>query len=86
MATTTSERRQSAKQLLRALKSELNEAQLETLAALERFGWELKFVRRPPFQPPVAVVTDSERKSLGVLEADGSLNESPNLTLRNEQS
>ncbi len=82
MATTTIERRQSAKQLLRTLKGELNEAQLETLESLERFGWELKFVRRPPFQPCVAVVTDGERKSLGVLEPDGTLNESPSLALR----
>ncbi|MBA2238049.1 MAG: hypothetical protein H0W24_05020 [Lysobacter sp.] len=82
MAITTSERRQSAKQLLRALKGELNEDQLETLATLERFGWELKFVRRPPFQPCVAVVMDSEQKSLGVLEPDGSLNESPRLDVR----
>ncbi|MDQ3510689.1 MAG: hypothetical protein M3414_03185 [Pseudomonadota bacterium] len=84
MTITTGERRQSAVQLLRTLKGELNEAQLETLASLERFGWELKFVRRPPFQPSVAVVMDSERKSLGVLETDGTLNESADLTLRNE--
>lgn len=84
MAAITGERRQSAKQLLRALKGELNEAQLETLAALERFGWELKFVRRPPFQPSVAVVTDSERKALAVLEPDGTLNESPSLVVRDE--
>lgn len=84
MTVTTGERRQSAVQLLRQLKGELNEAQLETLASLERFGWELKFVRRPPFQPSVAVVMDAERKSLGVLETDGSLNESADLTLRGE--
>ncbi len=84
MTITTGERRQSAVQLLRTLKGELNEAQLETLASLERFGWELKFVRRPPFQPSIAVVMDSERKSLGVLETDGTLNESADLTLRNE--
>ncbi|MDQ3287979.1 MAG: hypothetical protein M3Q42_06895 [Pseudomonadota bacterium] len=84
MATTTNERRQSAKRLLRTLKGELNEAQLETLASLEKFGWELKFVRRPPFQPSVAVVTDGERKSLGVLEPDGTLNESPDLALRDD--
>lgn len=84
MTVTTSERRQSAVQFLRELKGELNEAQLETLASLERFGWELQFVRRPPFQPSVAVVMDSERKSLGVLECDGTLNESAELTLRSE--
>lgn len=84
MTATTVERRQSAVQLLRKLKGELNEAQLETLASLERFGWELTFVRRPPFQPSVAVVMDGERKSLGVLESDGTLNESAELTLRSE--
>lgn len=82
MMVTTSERRQSAVQLLRTLKGELNEAQLETLVSLERFGWELRFVRRPPFQHSVAVVMDSERKSLGVLETDGTLNELADLILR----
>ena len=49
---------------------------------LEQFGWELKFVRRKPFQPPVAVVFDGDRKSFAVLEPDGSLNENPGFDIR----
>jgi len=65
-----------------ALRRELNEVQILTLAGLENFGWELKFVRRPLFQTPVPVVFDSDRKKYAVLEADGTLNENPGFKIR----
>ena len=65
-----------------ALRRELNEAQSLTLASLESFGWELKFVRRPMFQKPVPVVFDGDRKKYAVLEADGTLNENPGFKIR----
>jgi hypothetical protein len=42
----------------------LNEVQRLALHSLENFGWELAFIRRPLFVPPV-------------LEEDGSVNLSP---------
>jgi hypothetical protein len=65
-----------------ALRRELNQAQLLTLAGLENFGWELKFVRRPMFQAAVPVVFDADRKQYAVLEADGTLNENPGFKIR----
>lgn len=82
MTSTEQERRKALKDLSSALKRELNEAQLGTLQGLEHFGWELKFVRRKPFQEPVAVVFDGDRKKFAVLEADGTLNESPGFEIR----
>ena len=41
-----------------------------------------KFVRRKPFQPPVAVVFDGDRRNFAVLEQDGSLNEHPGFDIR----
>ena len=84
MSETAADRRTSAKQLLRVLKRDLNEAQLETLRDLEKFGWELKFVRRKPFEPSVAVVADGDRKSTAVLEPDGSINENHGLIIRDD--
>lgn len=84
MATAVSDRRRSAKQLLQVLKRDLNEVQLETLSDLEKFGWELQFVRRKPFEPAVAVVTDGDRRSTAVLELDGSINEAHGLTIRDD--
>lgn len=81
-AQTEMERRKTLKELSSVLKRELNEAQLETLQGLEQFGWELKFVRRKPFQPPTAVVFDGDRKHFAVLEPDGSLNENPGFEIR----
>ena len=69
------ERRKIEKARSVELKRELNTNQLVTLQGLERFGWELKFIRRPMFQPSIAVVFDSDRKTYAILEPDGSLNE-----------
>ena len=64
------------------LRSELNAEQRLTLSELERFGWELKFIRRPPFQPSIAVVFDGDRKTYAVLRADGTLDENPEFVIR----
>jgi hypothetical protein len=82
MAPTEIERRKAERELSNVLKRDLNEAQLMTLQSLEHFGWELKFVRRKPFQAPVAVVFDGDRKKFAVLEADGTLNEEPGFEIR----
>ena len=65
-----------------SLRAQLNEDQLMTLCDLERFGWELKFIRRPPFQDPIPVVIDGDRKSFSILRPDGSLDDHPDLKLR----
>ena len=77
-----SERRRLDKERSAELKRELNEDQLMTLRGLEQFGWELKFIRRPPFKAKVAVVFDGDRKSYAVIEADGALNEKNELDIR----
>lgn len=82
MPITDIERRKSLRELSSVLKRDLNEAQLTTLQGLEQFGWELKFVRRKPFQTPVAIVFDGDRKNFAVLEPDGSLNENPGFEIR----
>ena len=82
MAITEIERRKALRELSSVLKRELNDAQLTTLQGLEQFGWELKFMRRKPFQPPIAVVFDGDRKNYAVLELDGSLNENPGFEIR----
>lgn len=64
------------------LRAQLNEDQLMTLCELERFGWELKFIRRPLFQDAIPVVIDGDRKTVSILRADGSLDDHPDLKLR----
>lgn len=76
------ERRQGKTAQSNALRQQLNEDQLMTLRSLENFGWELKFVRRPPFQEAIPVVFDGERKTFAVLRADGTLEENPDLHIR----
>jgi len=76
------ERRSGQRELSSVLKRQLNDAQLMTLRGLEGFGWELKFIRRKPFQEPIAVIFDGDRKKFAVLEPDGALNESPDFEVR----
>ncbi|RZA21124.1 MAG: hypothetical protein EOP93_04020 [Lysobacteraceae bacterium] len=78
------ERRKDEHHPARELRATLNDAQLDTLGALERYGWSLKFVRRPLFQPSIPVVFDGDRKTFAVLEADGTLNEHPPFEIRHD--
>lgn len=55
----------------------LSEVQRIALHSLENFGWQLAFIRRPLFVPPVVVVKNSEQSKYAVLEEDGSVNLSP---------
>ncbi|MEO6227219.1 MAG: hypothetical protein ABIO61_05245 [Thermomonas sp.] len=80
----TDKRHKDAEHTKRELRAELNDAQLETLNALERFGWELKFIRHPIFQPSIPVVFDGDRKTFAILEADGKLNEHPPFDIRHD--
>ncbi|HRQ65097.1 MAG TPA: hypothetical protein PKZ76_09585 [Xanthomonadaceae bacterium] len=76
------ERRRLKSQAAHELERLLNDEQLFTLRELERFGWDLKFVRRPAFQPVIPVLFDPDRARYAVLEADGTLNEHPDFEIR----
>ena len=60
----------------------LNETQLMTYYGVERFGWYIKFIRRPLFQRSVCVLSDPEGTMIAVLEDDGSINENADIQLR----
>ncbi|MDH5824525.1 hypothetical protein QFW77_16245 [Luteimonas sp. RD2P54] len=64
------------------LRAGLTPAQQAALPTLERFGWTLRFVRRPLFRDPVPVLFDQGGERWVVLEADGSLDEAPDFQLR----
>ena len=76
------ERRNDEQDSAARLRALLNDDQRLTLVELEHFGWALKFVRRPMFQPSIPVVFDADRNRFAVLEIDGSLNEQPGFDIR----
>ncbi|MFC3660344.1 hypothetical protein [Luteimonas notoginsengisoli] len=76
------ERRQRQDPDTATLRAGLTPAQLHALATLEQFGWTLRFVRRPLFRDPVPVVFQRDGRRFVVLEADGTLNEAPDLVIR----
>jgi hypothetical protein len=82
-AVTDEERRKMRKTLSDILKSELNPDQRDTLGELEKYGWELRFVRHDPEQRPVPVIFDSEHAKFAVLDQDGSLDEDAFINIRN---
>ena len=75
------DRRRAEKERSAVLKLQLNDAQLATLVTLERFGWEIKFIRRTP-EGKVAVLFDPDVRKYAVLGDDGELDESPKFTFR----
>jgi hypothetical protein len=78
----TTERRAPCRLSPLELRRQLNQDQLMTLAELEHFGWELRFIRRQPFQEPVPVVFDAERRRFAVLRRDGGIDEDPGFDIR----
>jgi hypothetical protein len=83
-AVTDPERRQH-KPLLDILKSELNPDQRDTLGELEKFGWELRFIRHDPEHPeqkPVPVIFAANNSKFAVLDEDGILDEAAFLKIR----
>ena len=79
---TESERRKERKPMPEALKSELNSEQRETLGELEKFGWELRFVRHDPEQRPVPVIFDAEHDKFAVLDEEGKLDDQAFIDIR----
>lgn len=77
----TEERRRAEKERSAALKRQLNDAQLSTLNTLERFGWEIKFIRCTP-EGKIPVLFDPDTRKYAVLGDDGELDESPRITFR----
>lgn len=78
----STEKRKGDKPVPDNMKDYLNDAQMAELRKIERFGWELWFIRRPLFQDPVVVVANPDGSSIGVLEDDGRLNLDPDIKLR----
>lgn len=60
----------------------LNEDQMMAYHGVERFGWYIKFIRRPLFQRPMCVLSNPEGTKIAVLEDDGSINEDADIQLR----
>ncbi|MFW2438391.1 MAG: hypothetical protein ACN4GR_03365 [Arenicellales bacterium] len=60
----------------------LNEDQILAYHGVERFGWYIKFIRRPLFQRPMCVLSNPEGTKIAVLEIDGNINEDAEIQLR----
>jgi len=70
------ERRKHDKPVPDNLDELLSVAQSRRLHQLEEFGWELKFVRRPLFQEPVAILSNPVGE-IGVLNRQGTMSMDP---------
>ena len=66
------------------LEDYLNGEQMTALRQIQAFGWELKFVRRPLFQEPIAVIINNDGDRLGTLETDGRIELRSDFNLREE--
>lgn len=80
-----SERRRGVAPNSLQLHAQLNEAQLRMVHELECFGWDLRFVRRWPFRPPMPVLFAGEDAFL-CLRADGTMDETPPIEIRHDHT
>ena len=76
-----SERRRGASQASEQMLGQLNASQLRMLRELECFGWELRFVRQPPFVEPIPVIFAPDDAYI-TLRFDGSLVDEPVFDIR----
>lgn len=76
------ERRDEVLAALASLRARLNPNQQVTLRELEKFGWELKFIRHALFHEPLPVVFDGNGNKHAVLKPDGTLDDNPGFELR----
>ena len=79
-------RRKGTNPVPAVLSKYMNSAQMHTYHLMQKFGWDIKFIRRPLFQDPVCVLTDPENTILAVVEEDGFLNRQPNIQLRSSEN
>lgn len=76
------ERRNKQKPIPNNIKDYLNDNQLAALSQIESFGWTLEFIRRPLFQEPTPVVFGPDKKQIGILLEDGTVDKNPNIVVR----
>ncbi len=76
------EKRKGRKAVPEHIKSLLNEDQLAALPQLERFGWEIGFVRMPVFQPLVIGLYCETGDQYGILTEKGIIDTKPGMKAR----
>ena len=60
----------------------LNTDQRITLNNIEKFGWELRFIRQSSFSDSVPIVKGPDGVTIGILEEDGKLNVNIDIQVR----
>ena len=76
------EKRKGRKPIPDHFKKLLSEEQLDSLRQLERFGWEICFIRMPLFQPLIVVLLNETTHQYGILTEDGQLDTESVLSVR----
>jgi hypothetical protein len=75
-------RRQSGPERAVELRRGLTHGQLATIHTMESFHWALVFVRRPLFRDPIPVLFHPLQERHVVVQADGSIDEAPAISIR----
>jgi hypothetical protein len=76
------EKRQGRKPIPDHFRKLLNVEQLDSLRQLERFGWEICFIRMPLFQPLLVALYNETTDQYGTLAEDGQLDTESTLSVR----
>lgn len=79
------EKRRDEKAIPDNVEDYLNSLQQEILDKIEKYGWTLKFVRRPSSEESTVVIEDEDGKQVGVLEKNGAINYESGVGIRYDE-
>ena len=76
------DKREKQPALPERLNEYLNQAQIATINKMEKFGWELFFIRRPLFQEVLTIMHFPSSGETALIEQDGSFNKAHDVYVR----
>ena len=79
------EKRNNEKAIPDNVEEYLNDLQQAILGTIKKYGWVLKFIRRPHDEAPIIVIEDKDGKEIGVLEDNGAINYESGIVIRPDE-
>lgn len=76
----------SSKTIPADMKRLLTREQIASIVKMEEFGWKLLFIRRSDFAKIIVLMESPSGEHTGLIEADGNLNTSHDVRLRNSEN
>ena len=78
------EKRKGEKAVPENVDDYLNTLQREILTVVNKYNWNLKFIRRAAGKSPIIVIENKDGQQVGVLEDNGAINYESGIVIRED--